>query len=343
MTIFSKKYTMILGLLLTSSVVFSAPFELAFRIVKITGECAVKKANASSYEPAVEGQAYAYGSAVRTGRKSTAVVKLSEGNECRILSKADFVMAENADNPKLKTIKVQEGKIEISLDPSRHESGNDLNVETATAVCGAVGSLFTVEVQRESGVNVLVVFCTEGELKLEGSNFSATKVLANCGLSISGDDNNNFTRIKCLKGNFTLSYKDADGNVKEVVQEANAIVKIWRRQSDAGNVVIITVIITDPDGTTHPAEVFTEQMQAGQQKSMKPIDKIERIDTGNGVLIIKITTSSSGSGSTTVITVETEDGVTVSKTTTSSKSTISSSDDSDDSAHSVTPIGQGRS
>lgn len=285
---------------LAGSVAWGAPFEQLFRIMKVSGDCSVKQPSQSRFVDAVEGSAYTYGTVIRTGRKSSALIQLSEGNECRVLAKAELTLAEDTVDPKLKIIKLAEGKVDIALQEDFHEAGNGLNVETATAVCGAIGCHFSAEAHKEQGINVIVFLVTQGKTKVSGMNFDIPEIAEGAGLSVSGDDNGSFTRIKTLKGSFDIHYKDSSGNPKVVTMEPNSIVKIWRRRAAAGNVIIVTVIVTLPDGTTEPAEVFTDKAPEGKMPGKEDEDgkgqgkgkQRNRIDiTEDGVITITTTSS----------------------------------------------------
>lgn len=293
-----------------------APFEQLFRIMQISGECEVMPAGASAFITAEEGKAYAYGSTVKTGRKSSALIQLSEGNTCRVLAKAELSVSDGAMDPKLKTIKLSEGKIEVSLEKNLKEQfGNSLNVETATAVCGAIGTVFSAEAAREQDINVVVFIISEGSTTIGGMNFNIGSAAAGVGLSISGDDSGSFTRIKCLKGAFDIEYKDSQGQPKIVSTQANSIIKIWRRRAKAGNLIIITVIVTEPDGTTLPADVFTDEIDEEQANKLDQQDQ-----PPSNKRVIKIG----------------EDGLITITTTTSTTTTTTQ-------PKSITPIGRGRS
>lgn len=245
---------------LVGTTTFAEPFEQLFRIMKFSGDCDVKPAGSTTFIKAQEGKAYAYGTTVKTGRKSSALILLSEGNECRVLAKAEVTMQEGAMDPKLKIINLKEGKIEVALEKNLEQYGNSLNVETPTAVCGALGTEFTIEVHMQGEIYVVVFSITDGVVTINGMNFDMNSVTAGTVLSIAADAAKSFTRIKNIKGEFDIDYKDSQGGDKTTTTVPETIVKIWRRRANAGSLVIVTVIVSNPDGTTEPAEVYTVDM-----------------------------------------------------------------------------------
>ena len=135
----------ILSLLVaTISTTAFAGFEPLFRVIKVTGECSLKRPKEREFSPAPESKAYPYGTKVRTGMQSSLVVIFSEGNICRVLANTHLTMSEGAGNKKLKVVRLNEGEVEVELKEDFHSDGNALNVETSTAICGAIGCKFNV-------------------------------------------------------------------------------------------------------------------------------------------------------------------------------------------------------
>ena len=95
----------ILSLLVaTISTTAFAGFEPLFRVIKVTGECSLKRPKERKFAPAQESKAYPYGTKIRTGTESGLVVILSEGNICRVLPDTNLTMCEGSGNKKLKTV-----------------------------------------------------------------------------------------------------------------------------------------------------------------------------------------------------------------------------------------------
>ena len=61
----------------------AARFDPLFRVVGIRGECMVQPAGQADFVPAIEDRAYHYGTKIKTGPDSAAIVRFSNGNDCR--------------------------------------------------------------------------------------------------------------------------------------------------------------------------------------------------------------------------------------------------------------------
>jgi hypothetical protein len=248
------------GICLLSGVLYAAPFEVVFKIEKITGECTVQPPGSAEFVNAVDGNAYAYGTKIRTGRKSSAILVFSEGNTCRVLANANLTITQDSKDAKLKSVVLDVGKIEMSLEPEFHKTNADsLNVVTPTAVCNAIGCKFSIDSRNEDDLLVTIFICDEGQIEIDGQGFKIP-LDAEDGLTISLAKDRSFIRIKNIKGVFSIVIRDSEGNPKTVELKVGSVIKIWRSKSATGNVWIVTILITSPDGVLQEAITYNEEM-----------------------------------------------------------------------------------
>jgi len=225
-----------------------ADFEPLFQIVQITGECSVQRPDDSGFVPAEESKAYPYGTRVKTGKRSSLVIVLSEGNMCRVLANADLEMDEGVTNRKLKIIRLQEGEVEVELLEDFHTNGNALNVETATAICGAIGCHFRVASKVEEELRIIIVRVIEGMIRMHGENFATTTLDQNDWMSLLSPPDRSFLRIKNMKGEYPLEINDEDLQKKVIPTVEGAVLKIWQRHVPGTLQRVVTAVLTGPDG-----------------------------------------------------------------------------------------------
>ncbi|MBT3191624.1 MAG: hypothetical protein HN341_03630 [Verrucomicrobia bacterium] len=225
-----------------------ANFEPLFRVIKVTGECTVKLPDGDAFVPAEESKAYPYGTAVRTGMRSSLVIIFSEGNLCRVLANANLTMSEGISNKKLKIIRLNEGEVEVELLEDFHTDGNALNVETATAICGAIGCKFRVASKTEADLRIIIVRVIEGLIRIHGENFAATELAKDDWLSLLSPPDRSFLRLKTMKGEFDITIKDEDGNDRNVPTEEGTVLKIWQREVPGTDQRVVVAELTGPDG-----------------------------------------------------------------------------------------------
>jgi hypothetical protein len=234
-----------------------AGFEPLFRVLKITGECSLKRPKELNFAPAEESKAYPYGTKLRTGMQSSLVVVFSEGNICRVLANADLTISEGPSNKKLKIIRLNEGEVEVELKETFHSDGNALNVETATAICGAIGCKFRVQSTTEDALRIILVRCIEGMIRIHGDNFSAAELDEGDWLSLLSPPDLSFLRLKTERGEFEITIKDEDGEDNNVPTEAGTVLKIWQREVPGTRQLVVVAELTGPDGKLISTFTFT--------------------------------------------------------------------------------------
>lgn len=225
-----------------------AEFEPLFKITKITGECQVRKPGDGAFSPAEDNKAYPYGTRIKTGMRSTAVVVFSEDNTCRILANAELTIAEGTIDKSLKRILLDEGEVEVELDEEFDKSGDKLNVETATAICGAIGCHFRVASQMEDELRVIIVRCVDGSIRVTGQFFNIAEMGKDDWVSLISPDDQSFLRLKNMKGEFSVLLREGESGERTVETEEGMVLKIWQQDLPGTDKIAVSVSIVDKDG-----------------------------------------------------------------------------------------------
>lgn len=242
-----------LATLLTVALAFMANaqdiLDPAFRVVMVNGDCQVSIPGQDRFQPAEESKAYPYGSTIRTGARSSLVIVISEGNVVRVLANANLVMDENASDTKIKNVRLNDGEVEVELNNAFHKGGNKLNVETATAICGAVGTHFRVASRMEQDMRIVLFRVIKGVISVYGDSFEVVALDANDWLSVLSPADRSFLRLKNMKGEFDIRIKDQEMNDVDLPTKEGHVLKIWQRRVPTTNERIITAQLTAPDGS----------------------------------------------------------------------------------------------
>ncbi len=220
-----------------------------FRVARVNGDCQISIQGQEGFQPAEEAKAYPYGSTIRTGARSSLVVIISEGNVVRVLANASLVMDENASDTRIKNVRLHDGEVEIELNKAFHQSGNKLNVETATAICGAVGTHFRVASRMEENLRIVLFRVIKGVIAVYGDSFEVPVLDANDWLSVVSPEDRSFLRLENMKGEFDIRIKDQDMNDKDLPTQLGNVLKIFQRRVAGTNQRIITAQIFAPDGS----------------------------------------------------------------------------------------------
>lgn len=230
----------------------AAPFEAQFKVLKIEKECQVKVAGATDFKPAQVGASYPYGTTLRTGRNSSAVISFSDGNECRILARTELTVNEDTKDRKIKTLKLAQGKAEVSLQPDFHLN-NALQVETPTAICGAVECHFITEVLVEPEQIRTFFESIKGVIRLDHELFNVPVIGTGAMLMVSVNPDMSEITVKVLAGELTVYVKNGAGLFREFKLPKDSLIKIKRTPIDNDNELVI-VTVTTPDGKSESFE-----------------------------------------------------------------------------------------
>jgi hypothetical protein len=210
-----------------------------FRALKATGQCLVKAVGQEDYVDVKSGDTYAFGSTLKTGRNSNMLLEFSQGNTFRLLPRTTLVLNQNTRNPKLKVLKLQSGSISLQLDD--FPKGHKLEVETPSAICGAVGTRFVVSFdevettpgEQQPGRNSFS--CSEGMVKVAsrfkvgdeevtGKSFSVPEVEAGTSIVafIHEGLENTYTDVTVNRGALSFQYGDSKENTFKVDAKDNS-------------------------------------------------------------------------------------------------------------------------
>jgi hypothetical protein len=239
-------------LTLGMAAVQAGPLPKEFKLAKVFGDCSVTLPGGDQ-QIAREGVSYPYGSTIKTGRKASLVVVLSEGNEVRVLAETTFVADQNAKNASEKTIRLREGRIQVRLDPKFHET-NKFTVETPSAICGAIGSDFDITTSGGTGANSTVVLCTDGAVSVAGLWPQwQTTLDAGDGIAISTITGDTFMTIRATSGRFDIAYTGGDGTTGTLNLGVGTTINLTSAAGTGPSgqpVVTIRMTVTQQDGTT---------------------------------------------------------------------------------------------
>ncbi len=220
-----------------------------FRLTQIQGACQVRRPDDSAFSPAEDGRAYPYGTRIRTGADSTAVIVMAEENTCRILANANLVLTE-AETRTHKRLLLDAGEVEIRLTEGFHTNGNKLDVETATSIATPEGTHFRVAVQFQEDLLVVIIRCLDGSLRVYGRvfGFLIETLARDQWVSLISPSDHSFLRLKNLKGTYRVRIPEGDGLERVIETTEGVTLKIWQQEIPDSDMIAVSVAITDKDG-----------------------------------------------------------------------------------------------
>lgn len=212
--------------------VAATPFTAKFSVIAVNGDCTIKE-KGGAFVKLAQGKSYAYGAQIRTGRKSSCVIAFSKGNECRIFAKTVIVIDENVAKKSAKELDLSKGRVLISLEPDFHKN-NELQVQTPTAVCAALGTVFGTEVIVDKNGKVVgtAITCNSGKVKTTGKLFDIPGLGAGTDALIERDGSTEIITVR--KGTFVANVAKSFTETKPVtLSEGDRIViKLERKNNE---------------------------------------------------------------------------------------------------------------
>jgi len=245
--------------LLSGIVVSGALFEPMFQVSACDGQVLVRVPGSESFVDAELNKACPFGTVIKAGAKGSGTLLLSEGNQLQVAANTACTLGQSQLDPTVKTLSLDSGNVGVALDENFSE-GNGFHVLTVVATCEAMGGKFSADVQSESDMDVATFSVETGKIKITGPNFSGPLMDNGDILTVSTAKDKTYTLLECVEGEWEVEVKDADGNPKLVQMKKGSIVKIWRRTAESGKTLIVTILITAPDGSLEEAITYTEEL-----------------------------------------------------------------------------------
>ncbi len=242
-----------------------------FTVLKTQNDCRYKAEK--GYKPVKPETAYPFGTVLKTGRRSTMDLELSPGNTFRLMPRSKLAVNADTRNPKLKVLKLEQGTVKLKLD--KFPKGQKLQVETPTAVCGALGTRFTVSFEAaaeaekavaQKGSRKNAVTCSEGsisvasrfkvkDLPAEGATFNApvvekgTEIVA----VIHEGKENSYTDITVKRGALNIEYGVAKGAKLSVKPEKDKPARFVCALEKSDSAVAGAALAVKSGAVTHSA------------------------------------------------------------------------------------------
>jgi len=238
----------VLATVVATTVTAQQNLDPVFQVSGVNGDCKISLPGQDDFRPVEEFKTYPYGSRIITANRSSLVMAISEGNVVRVLANADLVFNEDPSNTRIKNVRLNDGEVEVELRTNFHENGNALNVETATATCGAVGTHFRVASRLEQDLRIVIFRVIRGLIRVYGENFEVPEMKADDWLSLLSPSDRSFLRLKNMKGAFDIRIKDENMNDRNMPTREGFVLKIWQQVVPETGERVVTAVLTSPAG-----------------------------------------------------------------------------------------------
>lgn len=221
-------------------------FDVLFRVTDIRGACQVRKPDADAFEPAVNGKAYPFGTRVRTGSDSQAVILLSPRDGLQLQPLCELSVQQPADAATNRLVLLDSGKVILSIREGLPEKA--VTVETAVAACDSFVGRSEVQFAREKNALRMEVSTGNGSLRVVGPQFTIRKIKGGGAAHIVSSPDRSVTRISNAGGDYKVDIDNGTDAPISLDSPTKGTIRMWREHAPIGGKLVVSVFASSPDG-----------------------------------------------------------------------------------------------
>lgn len=246
---------------LVSTMALAEPYNRLFRINHPDGDCQIKRPEMKTFEPAVNGKAYPFGTIVKCGENSSAVLLFTEMDAVRLLANSEVAIKIEDES---RIVQLNKGLVVTRI--GANTTNNLVFVDTPIGRCSSIVgdckiALTSIPATKKSPALTTVELRAQpvSQLKFVGSQYIIPVIKNGYGAKISETASRNYTEIVDLLGDYSILVNsgldpDPAGNIEEnpfiqpIAMNAKSMLKIWRKKAPEGGRIIASGLATAPSG-----------------------------------------------------------------------------------------------
>ena len=237
-------------------------FDPLFQVAGVKGKCFIQSPDGGEFVPLQEGRAYPCGSVLRTMQKSSVTAYLSGLDTVKFMKNSEAQITWPEPGSAYRVIRLRKGTLSTFLStetvPDGEELSNMLSVETSVATCDKIEGVIGVSVQASEDETALLVKTKNGKMRVQAPQITIAELKKLCSLSIKTAIDESFTRIENLRGDYVYQLDRGSMEPVEARARQGAVAKIWRKRTTITDRLIVSVLVSRPDGTLDQRYSFRE-------------------------------------------------------------------------------------
>lgn len=255
------KIAFVAAVALVSTMALAEPYNRLFRINHPDGDCQVKPPQMEAFEPAIKGKAYPFGTVVKCGENSSAVLLFTEVDAVRLLSDSEVAVKIEGES---RIVQLNKGLIVTRI--GANTTNNMVMVDTPVGRCSSIIGDCKIALSKKKATKASPSIVTVelraqpvSQLKFVGSQYIIPIIKNGYGAKISETANRSYTEITDLLGDYSILVNsgldpDPTGNLDEnpfiqpIAVNAKSQLKIWRKKAPEGGRIIASGLATAPSG-----------------------------------------------------------------------------------------------
>lgn len=236
----------VVGVLALATALPAQTFDPLFRVTSVKGLCQVRKPEAATFEPAIPGKAYPFGTVVRTEKNAEAVVSLSAEDAFRMQPDTEVIVRVAPGSDVNRLVQLETGKIQSSVRENLPEDA--VVVETSVGACDALTGRSDIQASRDKDGLRLEVTTGSGSVRIRGPQFAVPKLKAGCGIRITSSEDRSLTRLVNTCGDYKVELDNASDTPVPLDTSTKSTIKICREHAPIGGKLVVSVFAAGPDG-----------------------------------------------------------------------------------------------
>ncbi|MBR0055870.1 MAG: hypothetical protein IJP66_00940, partial [Kiritimatiellae bacterium] len=267
-----KRTALLAAAAMVAAASFAEPYTRLFRIHNPVGDCQVRRPGAANYEPAVRNKAYPFGTSVRCGAESSAVLLFSEADAVRLLSGAAATVDIEGGGEGARVVSLHSGEALTRIGANTAE--DYLVVDTPAGRARSLAGNCRISVSHVAATKAAPA-STDVELRAEASSsmkfigrqYIIPALRNGFGARISSAPDDSATVITDTLGDYTVlintgnepdpagPYED-NAELGGIKLNTKAAIRLWREKAAVGGATVVAVLVTTPSGKGRESFAF---------------------------------------------------------------------------------------
>lgn len=276
----TKKKSLVIALALLAATVSADSFNNLFKVLNPIGDCKIKRPGDTEFVPVIKGKAYPLGSSVSCGLLSSATLQFSDLDAIHIFADTVVTPEKNEKRGDGIAIDFKNGSMTTKISPACTNDEYVINTTLGSCV-SMTGNNKIALVRLLDAATIELRAEKSSSLRFVGPQFIIPKLQNGCGVSVSTQNDNSFTRITDLFGDLTALVNGTDelnppvgdegsDYVRAIKLSTGYVIKLWRERAPVGGRIIISALAMSANG-----EIYSHYSQAVGRKNITAIENLK--------------------------------------------------------------------
>lgn len=223
-------------------------FEPLFRLDRIEGQCRIRRPGDRAFEPAIDGYAYPLGTTVELADNAAADVLLGGGDRATLGARARVTIdAAVPGANRARVFRLERGSFRYAV-PNALGADNLYQVLTPMARLEGMAGEGRLALGQDGERLALDVAPQTGALRVTGPQFTIPALAGGNQTRLVMSRDRHFLSVRNMRGTYAIRIADPDDDMPSIDLTPQMVAKFWRRQPMTGSRLVVSGLISNPDG-----------------------------------------------------------------------------------------------